>query len=555
MPGSTVSGNGSQASSGSRRAKTRSYHVVAHTSQIDESLFGQPQSQVKRQEMLAEKTAEDCPLEQQAAQRCAKRKGKKNGNRETVQVVTKDLIRNLVIPQEDPSGHSIILDGREFNRILNAAKVLTEEEKKARLEEMKRYKEEMMDEVQAKKQFMKMKDLNRRKNEKLNEIEEEEMKKSEHLRQRALEQLQEQEDEIKALNELILNAKCHAIRDAQILEKDQISTEMEHEEKRLDTMMEADRINALKIEEEILKKRKEERLIGAMKIMEQIQENEQEHLLDIERKDQENRMMQKYLDKLCEEEADKLDKKRHEQQHLREELNHCNAEMINKKELEKEQNKLEELKVIEWQKAKAEREQAYEKEQERQRIEKEREVARLRTLQERARDEQAERDALRAKRAQENAERDWRRKEAEEMRRKAETEAMLKAARAQQMEQKGHFLAVQAQRERADFERVLRAQQELIEKERQEEDEKKGQRRKYASDVRSQIREKEQVRVSERNAFFEEGVKLDEEARQRRLKLEEVKKKKLDELRAAGIPDKYVGQIERKINQPQHISA
>ncbi len=33
---------------------------------------------------------------------------------------------------------------------------------------------------------------------------------------------------------------------------------------------------------------------------------------------------------------------------------------------------------------------------------------------------------------------------------------MLKQARAQQMDQKEHFLAVQAQRERAEFERVLR---------------------------------------------------------------------------------------------------
>ena len=83
-------------------------------------------------------------------------------------------------------------------------------------------------------------------------------------------------------------------------------------------------------------------------------------------------------------------------------------------------------------------------------------MARLRAQQERARDEQAERDTLRAKRAQEQAEREWRKKEAGEMRKKAETEDMLKAARSQQMEQKEHFLAVQAQRERADFERVLR---------------------------------------------------------------------------------------------------
>ena len=190
-----------------------------------------------------------------------------------------------------------------------------------------------------------------------------------------------------------------------------------------------------------------------------------------------------------------------------------------------------EKKVLEYQKNKAEREAAFEQEQERQRLEKEREVARLRALQERARDEQSERDALRAKRAQEQAEREWRKKEAEEARQKAATEAMLKAARAQQMEQKEHFLAVQAQRERGDFERVLQAQQELIEKDKIEEDQRKQKRLEFADEVRAQIRDKEHLRISERNAFFEEGVKLDEEARKRRMDLEAIKKKKLEELR------------------------
>ena len=50
---------------------------------------------------------------------------------------------------------------------------------------------------------MKMKDLQRRKNESLNELEEEERLKREELKQMALEKLQEQEDEIKKLNEVI----------------------------------------------------------------------------------------------------------------------------------------------------------------------------------------------------------------------------------------------------------------------------------------------------------------------------------------------------------------
>ena len=75
--------------------------------------------------------------------------------------------------------------------------------------------------------------------------------------------------------QLILNAKCQAIRDAQLLEKEQIVHELTDEEKRLDDMMEIDRVNAIRTEEEIQHKIRQERLIGAKKIMDQIAENEQ----------------------------------------------------------------------------------------------------------------------------------------------------------------------------------------------------------------------------------------------------------------------------------------
>lgn len=47
------------------------------------------------------------------------------------------------------------------------------------------------------------------------------------------------------------------------------------EDRRLDRAMEVDRRNAMRIEEEIERKRKEERFLGALGIMEQIEENEQ----------------------------------------------------------------------------------------------------------------------------------------------------------------------------------------------------------------------------------------------------------------------------------------
>ena len=48
------------------------------------------------------------------------------------------------VPQEDPSGHSIVLSGWDFDRIKNAARVLSPEEKRAAAERMKAAKEEAL---------------------------------------------------------------------------------------------------------------------------------------------------------------------------------------------------------------------------------------------------------------------------------------------------------------------------------------------------------------------------------------------------------------------------
>ena len=47
------------------------------------------------------------------------------------------------VPQEDPSGQSLILSQSELSRILASARVLSKEERDAALERMKRRKEEL----------------------------------------------------------------------------------------------------------------------------------------------------------------------------------------------------------------------------------------------------------------------------------------------------------------------------------------------------------------------------------------------------------------------------
>lgn len=134
----------------------------------------------------------------------------------------------------------------------------------------------------------------------------------------------------------------------------------------------------------------------------------------------------------------------------------ANREMEKQKEFRKQQEIVADLKVIEYQKEKAARDAAYEAEQEKKRMDKEKEVARLRALQERARDLQAEKDALRAKREQERKEREWREKERLEALKKKNTDEEMRLAREWQIRNKEHYLAVEAAKDRAEFQKVLR---------------------------------------------------------------------------------------------------
>ena len=99
------------------------------------------------------------------------------------------------------------------------------------------------------------------------------------------------------------------------------------------------------------------------------------------------------------------------------------------------------------------------------------------------------------------------------------------------------------------------AQFEQVEREKVVEDDFLNKRATYAEDVRTQIKEKEKERVQARKSFFQEGIKLDQEAKERRQKLDEIKRRKLKELEEAGVPNKYVTEVARRIEgQPPALS-
>lgn len=539
MPQSATSSCGKQSGSS---AFTRRYRTRALTSHVDETLFGT----LKQHSAGDAKDDPECgSVRSRTLSRSAP--APKEPKSETVRIITKDLIRDLRIPNEDPSGQSVILSSAEFRRIMMESHFPSLEEKAAVLEAQRLAREEAMDAAEQRKAQMRQADLSRQKNQNLSELEAEARDRAQYLLERANTLRMEQEDEVKKLNELIQEVQCHVVRDVQIQEKKLNSAEWLEEEKRLDAMMEVERRRALETQEQIEQLRKQQRINGKLCILDQIQMCLEEKMLQDELKEQEGQQLLENMERMQMEELKAIERKKEEQRILLQEIQKINEENLLAKEQKKEEERLADLRAVEYTRKKLEREAEYEAEQIRIKKDKEKEVARLRALQERDRDHKAEQDEIRARRNQEAAGREWRKKEKEQTLKKLEVEEKLKAARLEQVTHKEHLLSIEAGRERAEFERVLRAQQELIEKEREREGQRHQQIQRHAEAVRQQVREREMQAITQRREMFREGDRLEEEARNRRARLDEIKEKKLRELKAAGLSDKYYKEVERKV--------
>ena len=74
---------------------------------------------------------------------------------------------------------------------------------------------------------------------------------------KAEEQLDEEKDDVKHMNQMVIYAKCVTIRDKQLEEQKRLESEYRQEEKRLDVMMEIERLKSLKYQEDREVKRKD----------------------------------------------------------------------------------------------------------------------------------------------------------------------------------------------------------------------------------------------------------------------------------------------------------
>ncbi|XP_036392370.1 cilia- and flagella-associated protein 45-like [Megalops cyprinoides] len=443
----------------------------------------------------------------------------------------------------DPSERSIVISRFELERIRKAAHVWTIEEREAELEFQRREREAAKIAAEERKAKMRRADMIRKKKQGLTRLEAEAREKSLYLVERANEQRLEEDPEMKNFNKLVLGAKCCAALDAQVQEKRQMMAEEEAEERRCNAMMEEDRRAALRAQEENEELRKQERIRGKMRIQEQIEEHLEERWKQDEMKEQEKQKLLNNMEKIKMEELKALARKKEEQKRLHQEVLEMSKESQRAKERKKEEERLADIHVLEHTCKKMDQEAT----QRQMKKGKERDAAQLRVLQERER-ARAEQDEQRLRRNQEAVENEWRRKEQEQAKRKVDDKERLKATRLEQLSEKESNLAIKAARERTEFKKTLRAQSEDFAWEKEKEERRHQRAAQYLYGVRQQMREREVQAIEQRRVELQEHERLLEEALYRRAHLNEIKAKKLMELKAAGIPEKYCAKVEKKVS-------
>lgn len=215
-----------------------------------------------------------------------------------------EKLQNELKTGEIKNPNAIVISQSELARMKNNAITLTTDERLHQQKILEEQNEKMMAAAKAKKQKMLELEAERKKEAKPSESELNEHAKGTGLRNKAEELLNEQRDEVKHMNHLILQAKIVTIRDAQLVEKQEIKDSWKQEEKRKDLLLELERLKKVKYYDELEVEKKKILREGSSVVIDQIKERQLERLKIQEEKEREGQEMLKHIKQLQREEGE-----------------------------------------------------------------------------------------------------------------------------------------------------------------------------------------------------------------------------------------------------------
>lgn len=451
------------------------------------------------------------------------------------------------VPAGPDLSKAVVVSTRELDYIKQSSVVVTKEMRAQRARELAQARSANLAKAKARKERMlRMEEERKASAPDLTESEQLALESQNELLAHAKKQMDQEKDDVKHMNQMVLYAKCSTIRDAQILEKQRIQELLAEEERRQDMVMEIERIKSLKAHEEKEAAKAIEQRIGAQVIIQQIQEREAERIRQQELREQEAQAMVQRIKELELKEEEERQQKILAGKELLKQVMTANQAQARDKIARKQEELEEDMRIMNYLKEKELRESREEAEKARICAAKDAEHQKMMMAQEKILDQTEALDELRAKRYQEAKERKWRRSQLALAKKQQEAVQDVNRVRTMQIQFKADAMAEQAIREKEEFMRVLEVQQAQNAADAQVEIEAVKRASAHRNSILAQIEEREAEKVAARKAFLTEGSGYTRENNLERRRLNRIKAEKLAQLEAAGVPAKYRTELAKK---------
>ena len=350
---------------------------------------------------------------------------------------------------------------------------------------------------------------------------------------------------VKAFDTLCRRAKAATIWDRQMDERKFMEKMYIDKEKKLDEMMELERLKEIKFLEEknnIIKAYKKE---GQKVIIDQIYDNDKERNRKREQVEREKILMNKQIERLKEEDRRMAIRKKNEADaKIRECIETQRILALNKKK-KKLEEKEEDLKNKKFNMEKNKQEEELIKEKKRLAIQREKEIQAMREKQERQKDKQDEINEIKAMRAQKEAQLKEIQKAKEEILKKEKMLEEMKQFNDKQLALKKVLSAQEIEKDKKMMEKMKIENEKVIEAERIKEKIKLEKLLANKIELEKQIVDKEEKDRIKKIKELEEGKKIKKEQDKYLLSLEEIRRLKIKELKDLKIKDAYIVPLEK----------
>lgn len=296
-------------------------------------------------------------------------------------VITMDELRTIRGKTEkNNQNDAVIISRRDLDRIKDATTIKTKEQVLQEKKLAEEQKQAAMAKSKAKKARMQEMDAQRATKVQPSDYQRGQMNKNGTLLSKAQKQLDDEMDDVKQMNQMVLYSKVVTIRDKQLDENKKLESEWVEEQKKLDLMMEIERLKVLKEEEEREVRKAGARKQGAQVIVDQIQERTIQRMKEQEIRDKERLELHANLDKMKREDEVAQETKKDRINTLMRQAAEANAQALVEKSRRTREEKDHEEQIIAYQRARDQKEFDAQMEAQRVKEEKEREIQRLREL-------------------------------------------------------------------------------------------------------------------------------------------------------------------------------